>query len=835
MGWLRDLMQLSEPAMPSFGRLAKACLEHPDWPADADVRERSLATLFSKLDREQDLDWLRDRRTVQEVVCRVLGRPLGDLRIALGQAPELLASGRILRLRDARFARELDLSREELPPGIPEEATLPETWRPSVWCAPAGAGKSLVRAWLQARGLAQVRVVSSASDWDALPGRGALFVEVAPGAEPDRATLLRLAQRKSPLCLAGRHLEPHAGFELIQTPDLEAELPELVEWLLARLDARSELSSARAAAWLRRVALPHRAVQSFGDLLGLLGALDEFGPRAPHGKSLDELAELYVSRRLSDVLADTSFGPRAKSGAFPALAAAATRVLVRPGQDLSTPRTLDEWAELLGEDGNAADEEWVVRALLEADAGKQETDRIRRAARRLPPGGYRLARALLLAGILAAEVEGSPHYSLGPRWLVSILETRAHARALELSPSDWGLALSDARRRAAIERALADRLAAWHFSPLETLVDVFDASEVELLCALDAALRAAADALLDGVEIPEEWTSHLARLAEESAINLDGLWVPAVALAGASAHRAALVALARVAPLGRAECDPYRTDSIALRLRYAAEVCEVALAAPPGRAGRWLELAEELLAGVSTSQDTLPPLLGALRALCDANSTPRDPVWSSVDSRTLELALAYLQRKDGDTALASAWQRAPADLLSQIAAGDLVRALWQRAPTAIVRERAARGAFVHYAALLPHHYVDLLASGQMLSVHGALDCPLDTLADAVAERGPTAIEPAAWPLLLERAPERLALAAWGWLRRSRADTSQAFDEIPARAQAALLEHLPDAHELHFWPEHARSALRLLLVRALGELGPLAPTLLGRLRALQASH
>src|SRR5688572_6412723 len=216
VGWLRDLMQLSEPPMPSFGRLAETCLEHSDWPSELEIQRRSLATVFSKLDREIDLDWLRDRAGVQRVICQVLARPLADLRVALGEGPTLV-HGRRLRLADVRFARELDLARETLPPGIPERALNPGAWGRAYWVAPPGAGKSLVGNWLGARSLAEVVLVREQADWDTLPTTGALFVEIISGGPPPPRHPA-LHGRVWPVCIAAADPSVPEGFEAFHSP-----------------------------------------------------------------------------------------------------------------------------------------------------------------------------------------------------------------------------------------------------------------------------------------------------------------------------------------------------------------------------------------------------------------------------------------------------------------------------------------------------------------------------------------------------------------------------------------------------------------------------------------
>src|SRR5882724_6842360 len=126
MGWLRDLMDQSDSACRSYGELARAALENSDWPAESRMGERSLASIFSKLDRNLEADWLAERVGVQGVLSKVLGVPLDDLR-GPGSTGGNATRGdvRRLRLSALRYARALDLVEEPLCPGVPAAVLTP--------------------------------------------------------------------------------------------------------------------------------------------------------------------------------------------------------------------------------------------------------------------------------------------------------------------------------------------------------------------------------------------------------------------------------------------------------------------------------------------------------------------------------------------------------------------------------------------------------------------------------------------------------------------------------------------------------------------------------------
>ncbi len=71
MGWLRDLMDQSDSGCRSYGELARAALESSDWPAESRMAERSLASIFSKLDRSQEADWLNIARRPTALAARL--------------------------------------------------------------------------------------------------------------------------------------------------------------------------------------------------------------------------------------------------------------------------------------------------------------------------------------------------------------------------------------------------------------------------------------------------------------------------------------------------------------------------------------------------------------------------------------------------------------------------------------------------------------------------------------------------------------------------------------------------------------------------------------------
>src|SRR4051794_837324 len=235
MGWLRDLMDQSDSGCRSYGELARAALENSDWPSESRMAERSLASIFSKLDRNQEADWLAERVGVQRVLSKVLGVSLDDLR-----APGLQVGGsaprgdlRRLRLTSLRYGRALDLVDEPLCPGLPAVTLKPGVYQSTFWRAASGSGRSLVGRFLQARGLAHVIEASTFEEALAvLPERGPVFIEL----HSQRALPLPDAPRPE-LCIAANFDPRNPTWQVHTSPEVDTYLDELVDWVAARLPA----------------------------------------------------------------------------------------------------------------------------------------------------------------------------------------------------------------------------------------------------------------------------------------------------------------------------------------------------------------------------------------------------------------------------------------------------------------------------------------------------------------------------------------------------------------------------------------------------------------------
>ncbi len=850
MGWLRDLMATSDPPVASFGRLAETALAHPRWPADSQPKARSLATLFSKLDRGQDLEWLVDRPDVQRVLAELMQRPLGDVQQALPvRRPQ--TTGRVVSLTDVRFARELDLTKERLCPGIPLALYEPSTWDALAWRAPSGAGRSLVGAWLTARGLATYLSVERTLDGVDVPPRGPLFVEVesadAAISFDDWYDALGAAQR--PVCIASAAEVPpgHTRFKVLRSPSVSSVLPELVDWVERRLGEEGNFDAERALLFMERVALPSGAVRTLGDAIGLLGMLDEVRPRTLSGRSLDEIAESFVRARIDESSRESTGSAWLNRNAFPALLGTVAQLVTESDRSPTAPRTFDEWLSLVpSEHRHGVDVEWI-RTALGSKSGSQVSstgfrlrgEDVARAARKLPPGGYQLIKSLEHARLL---VRDGDRLRLRPQWLCTLLHARATDEVLSTSPAVWGETLLRPAHAARTMRALYSRALRGKLEPFYDAVELEAPENPASVAAVDAASTALGLALLAGANVPSDLVSDLLEESERSSVSLPGS-VPAPRLPHPHALGAEEPLLHHGAWLLAQLALAERSELAARRRAFNP------WSAPPGTFRQLLRdvvypLLESFLSrldardtdGSSTSDDTgrvwtlatytlvdrlrrtagaaaeLPTPLELPSAVCDALERGGDD--GEKLSRLFELshglaALAEVARGRGlsiSTLSKSLWdalarlQRLPMALEPRVA-GTLdadARALWRELPTELVRRRLVSGQYLPWELLLPHHHAAALAANVPLPEQAVEHAPRATLFEALQTRGLELVTPRGYGLLWRKAPrEMLSLV-------SRRLDARTLDGLQVLLSAATRE--PAQYETHVLSElvHALS-------------------------------
>lgn len=454
MGWLREMMQRGTQPCRSFGDLARRCLAHPSWPAEPRPKPRSLATLFSRLDRELDLDWLRDRPAVQQTMAEVLESPVADIQ-AQCQPPAqgFGAPGEaILRLDDVPFARSLRLKEEPLPPGIPLLPQRVPAWDRVWWFAPSGSGRSLVGRWLEARGAARW---VAARDWSsAEPDTrepGPVFVELHTSSGSDG---LKKHPPRNKICVAAGFLPESDEWTVVRSLPIAAYIADLVAWVAERLPSDSQLRTDNAVAWLAGLPQEKGVLSSLGAALGLLGLMDEIGHSQIRGRSLNQLARAAIKFRVAKLPGDHRI---LKEQGFEILTGIAQQCLTESELATEAPRSEDEWLRVVPQElTRGIDVEWVKLSLQRAGAPVTVRE-LERAARQLPPGAYRIVRALSAGGFLRRLEPGS-EVSLGPLWLVNVARAAALKQLLNRPAHEWGEALLAPGSTLQVLDALHERL-----------------------------------------------------------------------------------------------------------------------------------------------------------------------------------------------------------------------------------------------------------------------------------------------------------------------------------------------------------------------------------------
>ncbi|HTV20997.1 MAG TPA: hypothetical protein VMG12_20065, partial [Polyangiaceae bacterium] len=503
MGWLRELMASVSPAVDGYGDLARRALSHPDWPADTQPQARSLAALFSKLDRGIELEWLADREAAQRTLALVLNCPVETVRRAVTRDPGDIPSHGFVRWTDLPYARPLALREEPLPPGLPAAVSNPVGWRRLWWLAPAGSGRSLVGQWLAARGLARhLALVCWTEGIDRFAGAGPLFLELE---RADDLAGLANALPHEAVCVAAPAPPPgneHEPWEVVTSPPLLEALPALLAWLDARLPRDGAFDRAGAEVWLRAL-IESGELPSLGGVLGAAALLDARGVRAAQGQTLAQLAEPSVNERLEQSHARGSGEARwlARFG-FDALVRIARSALVSGDTPWEAARSLDEWIALVPAALSNAPVP-AVRGRSSPPGAQRPSDR---APGEAPLDAYRVVRALVDAGLLAERTAG--RLALSPKYLEHALLVRArHALLEEGTPGEWGEALLSPRSAPALLQALYERLA-HDFGALEQLAELDASSQPALVVATEAALVCLGLRALSGSDVPAEHLEH---------------------------------------------------------------------------------------------------------------------------------------------------------------------------------------------------------------------------------------------------------------------------------------------------------------------------------------
>ena len=825
MGWLRDLVMRSEPPLGSLGELARRALAHAAWPAQVQIQERSLAALLSKLDRSQELDWLRDRPEALDCLAQVLGRPSSELRLLLGDAP-VRRDRRMLRLHDLRFSRDVDLVREELPPGFPDDLKHPVRWgAPLVWVAPSGAGRTWLGAYLEARGLAHVGEEGNGHSLELLPDYGPVFVDLGPKTLVDSRLLERLHSQTRPVCLAVATEAQLAKAEfavsprILHSPEPASYLDALSEWAEERLNGDGYYDRERSSAWVRQNVVRARAAATFGEILGFLGLTDELSPRQLAQADLPQVLKLLVKRRLLDARETT---PLSDEQLVNLLIEVAARLYLERAEDLAVARPASAWLELF------------------STSTKQEPERGVRSTRiDLVP--HSLFRALLSSGLFCRtwqplDVEGEQLYQLAPHCLTSLLRGLAYDEILNSAPEVWGRGLllgrgapgqaalgQAALGQAALRDRLFDRAKAGDYRPLLALMDISAGPmpSVDYVSALEGSIESLGAACLFGHSPPSELCHDLLREYAPFLLRIGDSLEPR--LQRAEHLLPGLLALSLEAPGLPPELDPIRCSDDTLLVKTTQFLLGLA-------GGARKESAGQVLALVGRSwqaRGVLPLALGVsetavLNCLLKEAPAPECAL-QAVRLFALEALQSAREACSGSRSdlYLALWQGIAKLVATSEGAEEFSRnfthlssasaEFWRRAPSAVLASPALAG-LLRFDLLLPHQH-------DALVIHLALPMPASAVRAAPLELTLARLEQAG-PALGDEA--LAVLFERGARRTARCLLLRYLRQGEAESLAALLRHhhlltclpdLPATQELMLLPAPVLDGLRQALIHA----------------------
>lgn len=824
MGWLRDLMARSTPPVASLGELARLALAHRDWPNDTRIQPRSLATLFSKLDREQELDWLRDRPRAQEVISAILRLPLLDLKSKLGEKSEALDVRR-LRLRDVRFARELDLGREELPPGFPKELFDRAEWSPRIWIAESGAGRGLFAAFLTARGLAQVRTCSQTTELRKLPTRGPLFLDLEPDVELDEAALEELRASHRPVCIAAQRHQIHASLPVasfIVSPPATDYLGALIDWVRERLAPDSILDPDRAETWIQRQ-LTRGA--TFGDVLGMIGLCDELPHKELTRLGLEGALALHLERRLMEVTSGQAAPARLASVALDALTEAAAKTLVEAGRALPSGLTVDAWSRLLeSRAAELSDPVWLESALLGVELSARD---LRRITTNLPPSGHRLVRALIAASILHPETRadtGPELCVLAPHCLRGVLRKRAASEVLRMAPSEWGQALLrqtsvKAKDPTSVQAALEEQAMLGSFPAHEELIESFDELSPEHGAAIEWALESLGATLLRGHPVPDELARETIVSFARVGVFLDGIGEPR--FRPRAAFFARFLALLEHHAVLPGALDPLRAEhpSARIAMRHAIVSSLEAGQEEELEGPIWALLFRLSLSATSVDPGVDHPVLEFLRNASVGRPTPASlALLENKNWNVLVQALGALDIS-AQTLSVDLWSMLrtlpPAECLAWLErfaprSGPEAENLWRNMPDGFL-ESLEESPLLPFELLLPHQLAALTErSRARLSAALAAHCPLTSVLARASRLGLDGFSAEAVKTLVLRFPIAFGRVCLG--RAIDHHEPAGFDGVRAsRMLHAIQDELPETPVAVALPAPVRDALRRALL------------------------
>ncbi|HEY4104667.1 MAG TPA: hypothetical protein VGM44_12285 [Polyangiaceae bacterium] len=357
-----------------------------------------------------------------------------------------------------------------------------------------------------------------------LPERGPVFIELHAQRGP-----LPPAPRAG-VCVAGDFEPGNSGWQELRSAPVESYLADLVAWIAERLPADGRFDRARTLAWLSGEMRDSGVLDGLGAALGLCGLADELGVHTLQRKSLRQIAERFCRDRLLATLdPEALHSAWLRRSGYDALVGLGRRLLADSDAPWDEPRALETWLELVPlEHQRGPDLDWMRLSLSQTDSAIRPSD-IEKAARKIPPGAFRIVRALQRAELLrdpftSAGSHQAPEtrLSLGPRWFSNALRRDATEALVSSSAQDFGEALLRGHAAPSIARELVLRLSDRGSAFIDNVLELESADSAGHAAAVDMTFRAAGVALLGGAELAPESLEALWDEVMEARLELPG-------------------------------------------------------------------------------------------------------------------------------------------------------------------------------------------------------------------------------------------------------------------------------------------------------------------------
>lgn len=573
MGWLASMAK--ETGHNTFGKLARAAVQHAAWPSDETGNERSLENLLRLIDRsdQKGLIWLDNRPAVRDVLADLLSvsaETLDPRLSEVGQGPP-----RRIELAELREARPLDLQHEALFPGIPDAVLRPDEWGLCWWCAPAGAGKTIAGQWLEARRKA---VFLRGDRWSdvarKIPDRGAVYIELtSPDSSDDVRFPAGLEGRNVcvaapflpvPAAVAGRmpakrdrlldfglddaEPAPGSGFETVDGAALapstawrrlvadpkEEWVEPLIRWVGDRMAPGGGFEIDSALQLVRKRFFATSLVTP-GDYIGVCGVIEKRSAKGMlAGVTIEQLALAFLdSRGERSDLAGRHTWPSAVLwrlfvGCVEGAAVHGTAYAPFPSE-----LALRGW--LPSDSLPLGDESAAQRILDDPSLTIDEVAAIRRQARPSPEGA---AKELFRLHLLEPCGEGA--VALRPAWLVPLAREQAFGRLIEQPSRGLGEVLLQPQAAASVLLLMCTSIAnagkagnpgggdapAADLNLVRWSISHLDVADPASVAVVEGCFQAVGVALLDqGVTLPDAdlqalWVAQMRVAMQTAAVGL---------------------------------------------------------------------------------------------------------------------------------------------------------------------------------------------------------------------------------------------------------------------------------------------------------------------------